>query len=66
MNMTTKMFVTTLTTVAEHKTERRHVAYFDTRADAYEWFQNMIHNEVFGFVKRFVVDHRDVHITEFI
>jgi hypothetical protein len=26
----------------------------------------MIHNEVFGFVKRFVVDNRDVHITEFI
>jgi hypothetical protein len=62
MNMTTKMFVVTLTTVAE----RKHVAYFDTNEDAFEWIHNMLHNEVFGFVKRFVVDNRDVHITEFI
>ena len=47
MNMTTKMFVATLTTVAE----RKHVAYFDTNEDAFKWIHNMIHNEVFGFVK---------------
>tara|TARA_R110000772_G_scaffold52014_2_gene119444 strand:- start:200 stop:388 length:189 start_codon:yes stop_codon:yes gene_type:complete len=62
MNMTQKMFVAT---VRNFESSRRK-AYFDTNEDAMIWVTKMIRKKPFGEISSYVIDNRDVHITEFI
>jgi|TARA_R110000822_G_scaffold66857_6_gene163173 hypothetical protein len=62
MNMTQKMFVATVRNSGLNRRE----AYFDTNEDAMTWVTKMIQDKELGGIIGFVVDHRDVHINEFI
>ena len=56
------MFVAT---VRNFEASRRK-AYFDTNEDAMIWVTKMIRRKPFGEISSYVIDNRDVHITEFI
>ena len=60
--MTQKMFVATVRNSGLNRRE----AYFDTNEDAMTWVTKMIQDKELGGIIGFVVDHRDVHINEFI
>ena len=62
MNMTQKMFVATVRNSGLNRRE----AYFDTNEGAMTWVTKMIQDKELGGIIGFVVDHRDVHINEFI
>ena len=62
MNMTQKMFVATVRNSGLNRRE----AYFDTNEGAMTWVTKMIQDKALGGITSFVVDNRDVHISEFI
>ena len=62
MNMTQKMFVATVRNSGLNRRE----AYFDTNEGAMTWVTKMVQDKELGGITSFVVDHRDVHINEFI
>ena len=62
MKMTQKMFVATV----QNSRLNRCEAYFDTNEGAWSWVCKMIEDKALGGITTFVIDNRDVHITEFI
>ena len=60
--MTQKMFVATVRNSGLNRRE----ANFDTTEGAMTWVTKMIQDKELGGIIGFVVDHRDVHINEFI